>query len=61
MTQTGTGEAPKEASVRLSPGHAAMLKALPFSDTNDFATRRRLYRPPWKIGADARAGQGVGA
>src|SRR5258705_2440794 len=35
MTQTGTGEAPKEASVSVVAQHAATLKALPFSDTRD--------------------------
>src|SRR3979490_2447614 len=33
MTQTGTSEAPKEASVSVVARHAATLKALPFSDT----------------------------
>src|SRR6266481_2024719 len=43
MTQTGTGEAPKEASVSVIAQHAAMLKALPFSDTNDFDDASRGF------------------
>src|SRR6266850_2294951 len=43
MTQTGTGEAPKEASVSVVAQHAAMLKALPFSDTNDFDDASRGF------------------
>src|SRR5712664_580578 len=43
MTQTGTGEAPKEASVSVVAQHAATLKALPFSDTNDFDDASRGF------------------
>src|SRR5258705_2802151 len=43
MTQTGTGEARKEASVSVVAQHAAMLKALPFSDTNDFDDASRGF------------------
>jgi alkyl sulfatase BDS1-like metallo-beta-lactamase superfamily hydrolase len=41
MTQTGTSETPKDASVSVIAQHEATLKALPFSDTRDFdeATR----------------------
>ena len=43
MTQTGTSEAPKEASVSVVAQHAATLKALPFSDTNDFDDASRGF------------------
>src|SRR5258705_4106989 len=43
MTQTGTGEAPKEASVSVVAEHAAMLKGLPFSDTIDFDDASRGF------------------
>jgi len=43
MTQTGTSEAPKEASVSVVARHAATLKALPFSDTNDFDDASRGF------------------
>src|SRR5712691_186853 len=43
MTQTGTSEAPKEASVSVVARHAATLKALPFSDTNDFEDASRGF------------------
>src|ERR1700760_72115 len=41
MTDTTTGEKPKDASASVAASQAAMLKALPFSDTRDFddATR----------------------
>ena len=41
MTDTATGEKPKDASASVAASQAAMLKALPFSDTRDFddATR----------------------
>jgi alkyl sulfatase BDS1-like metallo-beta-lactamase superfamily hydrolase len=41
MTQTGTGETPKDATAPIAARHAATLQALPFSDTRDFddATR----------------------
>ncbi len=41
MTQTGTGQAPKEASSSVVAQHAATLKTLPFADVRDFddATR----------------------
>src|SRR6266852_5778014 len=43
MTQTGTSEAPKEASVSVVARHEATLKALPFSDTNDFDDASRGF------------------
>src|ERR1700682_5477603 len=43
MTQTGNGEAPKEASVSVVAQHAATLKALPFSDTSDFDDAKRGF------------------
>jgi len=43
MTQTGTSEAPKEASMSVVTRHAATLKALPFSDTNDFDDASRGF------------------
>ena len=43
MTQSGTGEAPKEASVSVVAQHAATLKALPFSDTSDFDDASRGF------------------
>src|SRR3979490_19149 len=43
MTQTGTSEAPKEASVSVVARHAATLKALPFSDTRDFEEASRGF------------------
>ena len=41
MTDAATGEKPKDASASVAASQAAMLKALPFSDTRDFddATR----------------------
>src|SRR4030081_1354512 len=43
MTQTGTSEAPKEASVSVVAQHAATLRALPFSDTRDFDEASRGF------------------
>jgi len=43
MTQTVTGEAPKEASSSVVAQQAAMLKALPFSDTADFDDASRGF------------------
>src|SRR6202048_5478440 len=43
MTQTGNGEAPKEAAVSVVAQHAATLKALPFSDTSDFDDAKRGF------------------
>src|ERR1700687_300058 len=43
MTQIGTSEAPKEASVSVVARHAATLKALPFSDTSDFDDASRGF------------------
>jgi alkyl sulfatase BDS1-like metallo-beta-lactamase superfamily hydrolase len=43
MTQTGTSEVPKEASASVVAQHAATLKALPFSDTNDFDDASRGF------------------
>jgi alkyl sulfatase BDS1-like metallo-beta-lactamase superfamily hydrolase len=43
MTQTGTSEAPKEASVSVVARHAATLKALPFPDTSDFDDASRGF------------------
>ena len=43
MTQTGTGETPKEASAPVVAQHAATLKALPFSDTRDFDEAARGF------------------
>jgi len=43
MTQSGTSEAPKEASVSVVARHAATLKALPFSDTSDFDDASRGF------------------
>src|SRR5260370_41711873 len=44
MTQTGTSEAPREASVSVVAQHAATLKALPFSDAGDFDDASRGFR-----------------
>lgn len=43
MTQTGTAEAPKDASAPVMAQHAATLKALPFSDTRDFDEAARGF------------------
>src|SRR6266704_275406 len=43
MTQTGTSEAAKEASVSVVARHAATLKALPFSDATDFVDASRGF------------------
>src|SRR6266852_8658871 len=43
MSQTGTSEAPKEASASVVARHAATLKALPFSDTRDFEDASRGF------------------
>src|SRR6202795_2857189 len=43
MTQTVTIEAPKDASASVVAQHAAMLKALPFSDTRDFDDAARGF------------------
>src|SRR5260370_1550355 len=43
MTQTGTSEAPKDASASVVAQHAATLKALPFSDTGDFDDASRGF------------------
>src|SRR5258708_32313982 len=43
MTQTDTGEAPKQASASVVAQHAATLKALPFSDTRDFEDASRGF------------------
>jgi alkyl sulfatase BDS1-like metallo-beta-lactamase superfamily hydrolase len=43
MTQSGTSEAPKEASASVVARHAATLKALPFSDTSDFDDASRGF------------------
>src|SRR6266849_5726346 len=43
MTQTGTSEAPKEASVSVVARHAATLNALPFSNTSDFDDASRGF------------------
>jgi len=43
MNQTGTGEAPKEASASVVAQHAATLKALPFADTGDFDDASRGF------------------
>ena len=43
MTQTGNSETPKEASGSIVAQHAAMLKALPFSDTGDFDDASRGF------------------
>jgi alkyl sulfatase BDS1-like metallo-beta-lactamase superfamily hydrolase len=43
MTQADTCEAPKEASASVVARHAAMLKALPFSDTGDFDDASRGF------------------
>ena len=43
MTQPGPGEAAKEASASVVAEHAAMLKALPFSDTSDFDDASRGF------------------
>ena len=43
MTQTGTSETPKDASASVVAQQAAMLKALPFSDTGDFDDASRGF------------------
>src|ERR1700682_4530085 len=43
MTQAAISEAPKEASASVVAQHAAMLKALPFSDTRDFDDASRGF------------------
>ena len=43
MTQTGTSETPKEASVSVVARHATTLKTLPFSDTRDFDEASRGF------------------
>ena len=43
MTQTGTSETPRDASVSVVAQQAAMLKALPFSDTADFDDASRGF------------------
>jgi linear primary-alkylsulfatase len=43
MTQTIAGETPKDASPSVVAQHAAMLNALPFSDTADFADATRGF------------------
>jgi alkyl sulfatase BDS1-like metallo-beta-lactamase superfamily hydrolase len=43
MTQTATGENPKDASASVIAGQAAMLEALPFSDTRDFDDASRGF------------------
>src|SRR6266851_7345240 len=43
MTQTGTSEAPKEASASVVARHAATLNALPFSNTSDFDDASRGF------------------
>src|SRR4051794_34067121 len=43
MSQIGDGEAPKEASAFVVAQHAATLKALPFSDTQDFDDAARGF------------------
>src|SRR5450755_2574862 len=43
MTQTGSSEAPKDASASVVAQHAATLKALPFSDTRDFEEASRGF------------------
>jgi alkyl sulfatase BDS1-like metallo-beta-lactamase superfamily hydrolase len=43
MTQIGTTDTPKDASASVIAQHAAMLKALPFSDTRDFDDATRGY------------------
>jgi alkyl sulfatase BDS1-like metallo-beta-lactamase superfamily hydrolase len=43
MTQTATSEMPKDASASVIAQQAAMLKALPFSDTRDFDDASRGF------------------
>jgi len=43
MTQPGTSEAPKDATASVVAQQAAMLKALPFSDTADFDDASRGF------------------
>jgi linear primary-alkylsulfatase len=43
MTETIAGETPKDASPSVVAQHAAMLNALPFSDTADFADATRGF------------------
>jgi alkyl sulfatase BDS1-like metallo-beta-lactamase superfamily hydrolase len=43
MTQTGTGEVPKDASESVIARHAATLKVLPFADTRDFEEASRGF------------------
>src|ERR1700753_4474498 len=44
MTDAATGEKPKDASASVAARQAAMLKALPFSDTRDFDDAARGFR-----------------
>src|ERR1700760_2749625 len=43
MTDTATGEKPKDASASVAAQQAAMLKSLPFSDTRDFDDAARGF------------------
>src|SRR5450432_2663474 len=43
MTQTGSSEAPKDASESVVAQHAETLEALPFSDTRDFEEASRGF------------------
>src|SRR6201994_3790638 len=43
MTDTTTGEKPKDASASVAASQAAMLKSLPFSDTRDFDDASRGF------------------
>src|SRR5438552_8799655 len=43
MSETGTTEAPKQASAPVVARHAVTLKALPFSDTRDYEYASRAF------------------
>ena len=59
MTQTAAIETPKEASASVIAQQAAMLNALPFSDTADFDDARAAFSARWSmrgsLGAQGRA------
>jgi len=58
MTQKGTAKHPRKHPYRLSPSMRAMLKALPFSDTNDFDDASRGFIGTLKCADRLGAGQG---
>src|SRR5450755_1459051 len=58
MTQTGSSEAPKDASESVVAQHAETLEALPFSDTRDFEEASRGFRHAGECADHVGAGQG---